>query len=126
LDNKPPQQQGILQEKPSLDSLAAPFIASAAESNESGAETPVAVEPTKILDATRKGIAYFLLSILVGVILLQVISSTVFAVSCWANNNTCANSNAALQMIVGASGAIFTAMVGLVGSVVGFYFGSQK
>jgi hypothetical protein len=90
--------------------------------------TPTRVGQSRALDSDRRVIAFILLAILAGVILVEVLGSGVLAVSCWFSetNGACPRGQAALGLLTTALGAIFTAMVGLVGSVVGFYFGSQK
>jgi hypothetical protein len=81
------------------------------------------------LDKTRQLIAFFLLGILALIVLVQVIGSAVFAGDCWFFDHvkgSCPQAQASLGVLTSALGSVFTAMIGLVGSVVGFYFGSQK
>ncbi len=56
---------------------------------------------------------------------MEALGSAFFAIDCWAFGQ-CANAKDAYAIISAAMGTVFTAMIGLVGSVVGFYFGSQK
>lgn len=78
------------------------------------------------LGNTRKTIAYFLLWILVGIIIVVVLVSLVFSFKCWLNATTCSAASTALGILTNTVSPLFTAMVGLVGSVVGFYFGSRQ
>ena len=78
------------------------------------------------MERTRARIAYFLLWIMVGVILAVVLVSLMFSVDCWLRANRCAPAKDALAMLTGGISPVFTALVGLVGSVVGFYFGSRE
>jgi len=75
---------------------------------------------------TRRTIAYFLLWILVGIMLVVVLVSLVFSVNCWVDGRTCGRATTALNILTASVSPMFTAMVGLVGSVVGFYFGSRQ
>jgi hypothetical protein len=75
---------------------------------------------------TRRTIAYFLLWIMVGIMLIVVLASLVFSVNCWVDGTTCARATTALNILTSNISPMFTAMVGLVGSVVGFYFGSRQ
>jgi hypothetical protein len=90
--------------------------------------SPVGVSSSFTLDGTRRHIAFLLLGMLAAVILILVLSSGILAVSCWFNaktDGTCPQAQASLGVLTSVFGTVFTAMVGLVGSVVGFYFGSQ-
>ena len=78
------------------------------------------------LDRTRKQLAYRLLWILIGIIAIIMLMSVIYSVRCWTTNKTCGDATQALGILTGAASPIFTAMVGLVGSVVGFYFGSKS
>lgn len=85
------------------------------------------------LDETRQQIAFILLGILGFIILIQLISSAVLAAGCWSTATldkagvaACPQAQASLGVLTSVLGTVFTAMIGLVGSVVGFYFGSQK
>ncbi|HEX8573343.1 MAG TPA: hypothetical protein VF759_11395 [Allosphingosinicella sp.] len=86
---------------------------------------PVGVEPVE-LGNTRKTIAYFLLWILVGIIVVIVLVSLVFSINCWMDATKCTAATTALNLLTTSVSPVFTAMVGLVGSVVGFYFGSRQ
>ena len=88
--------------------------------------SPVRVGPDTVLDAPRERIAYILLGTLAAIIVLQAIASSVFAGDCWRYGGSCNVAGSSLGLITSTMTTIFTAMVGLVGSVVGFYFGSQK
>jgi hypothetical protein len=90
-----------------------------------GGGTPTSVKPYD-LGETQKKIAYFLLWIMVGVIVAMVSVSLVFSIRCWVEPNTCTAANTALGILISGISPMFTAMVGLVGSVVGFYFGSKQ
>ncbi|HET9640619.1 MAG TPA: hypothetical protein VFP12_15575 [Allosphingosinicella sp.] len=86
---------------------------------------PVGVEPVE-LGNTRKTIAFFLLWILVGIIVVVVLVSLVFTIMCWLDGTKCAAATTSLNLLTTSVSPVFTAMVGLVGSVVGFYFGSRQ
>jgi len=75
---------------------------------------------------TRKRIAYFLLWILVGIIVIVVLVSLAFSWTCWVDEAKCTPASTALSILTTSISPLFTAMVGLVGSVVGFYFGSRQ
>ena len=109
-----------------LQGLRSPGGGRVPQKSEKG--TPTGVGPRRPLDSDRRMIAFILLAILAGVILVEVFGSGVLAVSCWFSekDGACPRGQAALGLLTNALGAVFTAMVGLVGSVVGFYFGSQK
>lgn len=77
-------------------------------------------------DETRERIAYFLLWIMIGVIIAVVLVALMFSVDCWLHPGRCEPAKDALAMLTTSISPVFTAMVGLVGSVVGFYFGSKK
>jgi hypothetical protein len=103
-------------------------------SGSSSPGTATAVTPDYSLDKTRQNIAFFLLGILGFIILIELISSGILATGCWSSAITdaktgavsCPQAQASLGVLTSVLGTVFTAMVGLVGSVVGFYFGSQK
>ncbi len=78
------------------------------------------------IDATRKELAYLLLYVMIGVIVVIVIVSILYSLSCWNNAAQCTAATNALGVLTSSISPIFTAMVGLVGSVVGFYFGSKQ
>lgn len=88
--------------------------------------SPDDVSAGRRLEATRTYIAYALLAILGAVVLIEVLASAAFANACWMWGSTCKQAQGALAMITSNIQTIFTAMVGLVGSVVGFYFGSKS
>lgn len=75
---------------------------------------------------TRRGIAFFLLWITAGVIAAPVLASVVFSGWCWLNANSCPAASTALDLLSRNMSQYVTAMIGLVGSVVGFYFGSNS
>lgn len=88
--------------------------------------SPEGVRSGLKLEQTRANIAYGLLAILLLVVLFQVISSAALSSGCWVWGSYCPQAEKALSMITSTTQSIFTAMVGLVGSVVGFYFGSKS
>ena len=101
-------------------------VAPSGASNRVSPGSPDGVGGGFMLEATRANIAYGLLAILLLVVLAQVISSAALSGGCWVWGSYCPQAKEALTMISGATSSIFTAMVGLVGSVVGFYFGSKS
>jgi hypothetical protein len=124
--NPPPPQTISL-------STIGPSSGGGASSSGPGAATAVSVSPDYSLDKTRQYIAFALLGILGLIILVELISSTVLATGCWNTAKpdgtgvmACPQAQASLGVLTSVLGTVFTAMIGLVGSVVGFYFGSQK
>lgn len=111
---------------PSIDNAEAALGLTVAPAPAQGGGSGTASVENVDLGNTRKRIAYFLLWILVGVIVVIVLVSVVFSVRCWINPDTCTPAATALNILTSNVAPVFTAMVGLVGSVVGFYFGSRQ
>lgn len=88
-------------------------------------DSPAAVEDYS-LDSTRKRIAFFLLWIMAGVIALVAVVSLIYSANCWFSGDKCTQAEKALSLLNTGVSPMFTAMIGLVGSVVGFYFGSKQ
>lgn len=87
--------------------------------------SPAAVQDYS-LDSTRKRIAFFLLFIMAAIVALVALVSLIYSVGCWRGGGTqCTQAEGALTLLNTGISPMFTAMVGLVGSVVGFYFGSK-
>ncbi|MDQ2859853.1 MAG: hypothetical protein M3T55_03810 [Pseudomonadota bacterium] len=87
---------------------------------------PDGVQSGLKLEQTRANIAYALLAILFLVVAFEVLSGAALSGACWTWGSYCKQANASLSMIASSTQPIFTAMIGLVGSVVGFYFGSKS
>ncbi len=87
--------------------------------------SPAAVQDYS-LDSTRKRIAFFLLYIMAGIVALVALVSLFYSGSCWLTQTKCTQAEGALTLLNTGVAPMFTAMVGLVGSVVGFYFGSKS
>lgn len=87
--------------------------------------SPAAVQDYS-LDSTRKRIAFFLLFIMAAIVGLVALVSLIYSVDCWRNVGKCTQAEGALTLLNSGIAPMFTAMVGLVGSVVGFYFGSKS
>jgi hypothetical protein len=87
--------------------------------------SPTAVQDYS-LDSTRKRIAFFLLYIMAGIVALVAFVSLFYSGGCWLNHTKCSQAEGALTLLNTGIAPMFTAMVGLVGSVVGFYFGSKS
>ncbi|MEA3061948.1 MAG: hypothetical protein QOJ94_1729 [Sphingomonadales bacterium] len=114
---------------PSLDD-AAPVLASPPDpasggSDGGGGGSPAAVQDYS-LDTTRKRIAFFLLYIMAGIVVLVAVVSLFYSLGCWVNGTKCTRAEGALTLLSSGITPMFTAMIGLVGSVVGFYFGSKS
>lgn len=75
---------------------------------------------------TREAIAYLLLGTLIGVVVFEAVFSVVIGGSCWRSGACTDRDSQAIGLVTTTLQPMFTAMVGLVGSVVGYYFGSQK
>jgi|UPI0006476D72 hypothetical protein len=117
----------------SLSTIGPSSAGSGGASSGPSAPTAVSVSPDFSLDRTRQYIAFALLGILGLIILVELISSAVLATGCWNTAKpdgtgmmACPQAQASLGVLTSVLGTVFTAMIGLVGSVVGFYFGSQK
>ena len=92
-------------------------------------KTAAAVEPNydpaPAQERARAIIAYILLAVLVLVAIVMLIAAIVLARDCYASKN-CANAKDALAILTNAVGLVFTPIIGLVGSVIGFYFGAKS
>lgn len=75
---------------------------------------------------TQRQIAFMLLYIMIGVIAIITIMSLGYSVGCSRDVKACPINGNALKLLNDSMSPIFTAMIGLVGSVVGFYFGSKQ
>ena len=75
---------------------------------------------------TQRLIAFMLLWILIGIIMVIVIVSLAYTTQCVVAKSPCTQAKDALDLLNKSLSPIFTAMIGLVGSVVGFYFGSKQ
>lgn len=78
------------------------------------------------IDLTRQRIAYLLLWIMIGIMVVIILVSLAYSIGCWRDVTQCTAASNALGVLTSSISPIFTAMVGLVGSVVGFYFGSKN
>lgn len=95
-----------------------------------GPASPIIGTPTGVVpydeNKTRENIAYLLLALLIGVIAVVVLVSLFYSFDCRFGGDKCQTDSAALQLLTSQVAPIFTAVIGIVGSVVGFYFGSKK
>ena len=111
---------------PSLEEAAPQGRGTAAGAGgESGGGSPAALQDYS-LDSTRKRIAFFLLYIMAGIVALVALVSLVYSGDCWLNGSKCTQAEGARTLLNSGIAPMFTAMIGLVGSVVGFYFGSKS
>lgn len=94
-----------------------------AKSASGAAETSLAVGADKTLSATREAIAFRLITLLGGVVGAYLFISLIFSLSCWTSNNCTVQES--YNMSAASFTTVFTALIGIVGSVVGFYFGSK-
>jgi uncharacterized membrane protein YeaQ/YmgE (transglycosylase-associated protein family) len=94
--------------------------------SDTGPGSPARAGPPEDLGKTRRGIAYLLLAMLGAIIAVELIYAMIYSASCFVDAKSCAAGTAAYQLILDGIDPVFTAMIGLVGSVVGFYFGSQR
>jgi hypothetical protein len=77
------------------------------------------------LGATQEKIALRILWILTAIIATIFLLSVVLGGWCFFDKAQCDASGNALRLVTGTTKDIFTAMLGLAGSVVGFYFGQR-
>jgi predicted small integral membrane protein len=78
-----------------------------------------------VQEQTRGWIAYALLAALFVVVIFLMIAGAIVAKGCYYSTDACAASKSTLEILTTITGLVFTPLVGLVGSVVGFYFGSK-
>lgn len=84
---------------------------------------------SRVFIDTQRRIAFMLLWIMIGVIAIITIVSLGYSLRCSLSATTgdaCEMGGAGLDLLTKSLSPIFTAMIGLVGSVVGFYFGSKQ
>jgi hypothetical protein len=117
---------------PSLDDAgpSGPATGAGTASGAAGTGTGTGGSPTAVedysIDSTRKRIAFFLLFIMAAIVALVALVSLIYSVGCWRGGTAqCTQAEGALTLLNTGIAPMFTAMVGLVGSVVGFYFGSK-
>jgi len=113
---------------PLLNTLVAalPVSSAASAAAPSNPGSPSAVTGYSV-DATRQWIAFVLLGILGAFVFAEVLATVVLAFDCWVGHDgKCTQEGVAMDLLTRGVGGAFTAIVGLVGSVVGFYFGSQS
>jgi hypothetical protein len=117
-------------EPPPLDSVVEQQVQSqgtGSSSSVGGNLTPAGTEKYNLqLDQTRKAIAMFLLWILVAVVALYMIVALFYSARCFYDAQQCGGGERALSLLTNGVTPIFTAMIGVIGSVVGFYFGSKR
>jgi hypothetical protein len=82
-------------------------------------------DPNPDQEKARGRIAYALLAALFAVVIFLLIAGMVIARSCYFSTDNCSASKNTLEILTTVTGLIFSTFVGLVGSVVGFYFGSK-
>lgn len=97
--------------------------AAVAASTPGASETLVGLGANVTLDGTRQEIAFRLIMILAIVIGAYLFISLIFSLSCW-TSHTCTVQES-YNMSAASFTTVFTALIGIVGSVVGFYFGSK-
>ena len=81
-------------------------------------------DPAPAQEKARANLAYILLAVLVGLVVVQVIAGVIGAFECYTSPN-CASAKDSLAVMNTALGQTFSPIVGLVGSVIGFYFGAK-
>jgi hypothetical protein len=112
--------------KPVAQSLDAVVASAAASGTDGGTtQTPTGVIPFNFAQ-TQRDLAFRLVWILIGIVGIVTVLSVTYSVDCWAGSNRCTAAATALGLLTSSISPIFTAMIGLVGSVVGFYFGSKQ
>lgn len=77
-------------------------------------------------ESTRRWLAYSIMMLLGVVVAAIGISSLYYSYQCWLAPGQCQAASSALNTLVDGLQPMFTALTGLVGSVVGFYFGSRQ
>lgn len=92
--------------------------------------TPTSLGGTTSLDGARQVIAYILLAALIAVIAFSAVASAIYASPCLRSGpgmaEVCKQAQSGGENVGKTMGVILTAIIGLVGSVVGFYFGSSQ
>ncbi|HEY1752536.1 MAG TPA: hypothetical protein VGG29_14855 [Caulobacteraceae bacterium] len=81
-------------------------------------------DPGPEQERARAIIAYILLGVLVLSVLVMLIAGVVLAADCYMAKS-CTNAKDSMTVMTSSVGLIFTPIVGLVGSVIGFYFGAK-
>jgi hypothetical protein len=74
---------------------------------------------------TQEKLALRILWILMGIIGAVFCLSLVMGSVCLVSSGQCKAAGEGLQLVIGTTKELFTAIIGLVGSVVGFYFGQR-
>lgn len=82
-------------------------------------------DPTPAQEQTRGWIAVALLVALFVVILFLMTTAGIIAVNCSSSQDKCVSSKETLNIITTVMNIMFTPLIGLVGTVIGFYFGSK-
>lgn len=75
-------------------------------------------------EKARAYIAYILLGTMVGSIIFIAIAGAILAEDCYTSPK-CMSAKESMNIVIQIMSLIFTPIVGLVGSVIGFYFGSK-
>lgn len=107
-----------------VDTGARDVSARAAVVNAEDKGTATTITDNIRLGKTRESIAFRLLWLLAAIVAGYLLVSVIFSQACW-QSSTC-DIKDAYAMAAGSFATVFAALLGLVGSVVGFYFGSQS
>ncbi|QRE74270.1 hypothetical protein [Methylobacterium aquaticum] len=82
-------------------------------------------DPGRDQEKARVRIAYVLLAMLGLAVVCVLATGSYLALTCYAGK-TCGEAKEAFALLSGTVALIFTPVVGLVGSAIGFYFGSKS
>lgn len=77
-------------------------------------------------ERTRRWIAVGIMSMFGLIIFVLALAAAVYSIQCWTDTERCTAASTALSTLATGMQPVFTALTGLVGSVVGFYFGSRQ
>lgn len=107
-----------------IDTGSGDTSARAAVANAEDKGTATTITDNIRLGKTRESIAFRLLWLLAAIVAGYLLVSVIFSQACWQSSEC--DIKDAYAMAAGSFATVFAALLGLVGSVVGFYFGSQS
>jgi ABC-type dipeptide/oligopeptide/nickel transport system permease component len=81
---------------------------------------------TLAAERARQRLAFLIVYLLAGVIVVIVVAGVVGGLACWSGGTRCDAVTRSLAVLTNSTSTVFTALIGLTGSIIGFYFGSRK